>query len=455
MGTLLLVSALALGQMSEEKLLAGLDADFERLVKDDSQAQRVREAARYLAETNNNSRWTNYSAATKILRETRSKAGIPLLLAYMVRHVERSSSHVYIPAYVQTLTILTGKDIADPYQSGADRKTPVLRAVEKLVSEWWDPQQDKITTDMNEWSAEQLQVLAARFVKRAAWNMTGSSRDPEEWKDRPTSYAIYHLLYYDLLEPGSSDAPDWSLAELHPKMLPTFLAAAGYHPQPKESPSRDASRPAYAVVGLLAALRKNGELDELDDIAEDAKQSAGTRLTCVMALFRADEKLRTPVLMSIAGTDKNLERRLVAILALRYCGDDRQVGELLVRLMDDDNAEIRTAAICALTGPLPPRAVPKLKRAIDALDPPQAMVFIFDVLGQYKNRDACEALAGFLAASLEDKRKAEHLSDALSALETATGQDWTGAGAQTDEFYRTKAKEAIAWWQAVGRKNIQ
>jgi hypothetical protein len=455
MAALLLVSALALGQMPEDKLLARLDADFERLVKADPQAERVREAARLLAETNNNSRWTNYSAATKILRETRSKAGIPLLLAYLVRHAERSSSHIYIPAYVETLTVLTGKDIADPYQSGPDRKTPVLRAVEKLVNEWWEPAQEKITTDMSDWSAEQVQVLAARLVKRAAWNLRGSSTDPDEWKERPTSYAVYHLLYYDVMHEGSSERSEWSLTELHPKMLPTFLAAAGYRSNPKEPPSRDTSRPAYATVAMLAALRKNGELDELDDIAEDPKQTAGTRLTCVMALYRAGEKLRTPVLLSIAAKDRNLERRLVSILALRYAVGDRQAGELLVKTLEDENAEVRTAAICALKGPLPPPAIPKLKKAIDTLDPPQAMLFVFDVLGEYKSREACEALAGFLAAGLEDKRKAEHRSYALSAFETATGKRWTGQGTDPAAVERDRVNQAITWWREEGRRSIE
>ena len=455
MNALVLVAVLALGQMTEDKLLAGLDADFERLVKVDPQAERVREAAQLLAETNNNSRWTNYSAATKILRETRSKAGIPLLLAYLVRHAERSSSHIYIPAYVETLTVLTGKDIADPYQSGPDRKAPVTRAVEKLVSEWWEPEQDKISTDMNDWSAEQVQVLAARLVKRAAWNMRGSSTDPEEWKTRPTSYAVYHLLYYDLMHEGSSDRPDWSLTELHPKMLPAFLAAAGYRADPKEPPARDTSRPVYASVAMLAALRKNGELDELDDIAADPKQTAGTRLTCLMALYRAGEKLRTDGFLSIAAGDKNLERRLVAILALRYAAGDRHAGEFLVKQLDDENAEIRTATICALKGPLPPPAIPKLKKAIDTLDPPQAMLFIFDVLAEYKNREACEALAGFLAASLEDKRKAEHRSYAMSAFESATGQRWTGQGNDPAAIDRDRANQALGWWREEGRRTIE
>lgn len=455
MATLLLVSALVLGQVEDLKLLAGLDADFERLVKDDPLAEDVREAARLLAATNNSDRWTNYSKATAILRRTRSKAGIPLLLAYMVRHSERSSSHIYIPAYAETLSALTGKDIASPYKSGPDRGAAVRQAVEKLVREWWQPERDKLTTDTTEWSEEKLQVAAARLIKRSAWQMSGSSTDPEEWRDRPTSYAVYHLLYYHLMESGSRDRQEWTLDELHPQMLPAFLAGAGYRPQPKEPPARDTSRPAYAAVDLLAALRRNGELDELEAIAQDVNQTAGTRLTCVLALYQAEQKLLTPVLLSIAEKDKNLERRLVAILALRYAGDDRPAGRSLIALMEDRNPEIRTAAICALRGPLPPQAVPKLKRAIDALDPPQAMLFIFDVLGEYKSREACEALAGFLAAGLEDKRKAEHLYRALSGLERATGQRWNEAGAQTADFYRERARQAVEWWKSEGRLTIE
>lgn len=84
MYVLVLLAALSGGEVGEEKLLAKLDADVEKLLEDDPLAQEVRKAARLLAETNNSDRWTNYSAATKILRQTRSKAGIPLLLAYMV-----------------------------------------------------------------------------------------------------------------------------------------------------------------------------------------------------------------------------------------------------------------------------------------------------------------------------------------------------------------------------------
>jgi HEAT repeat protein len=173
-----------------------------------------------------------------------------------------------------------------------------------------------------------------------------------------------------------------------------------------------------------------------------------------MALYRAGEKLRTKPLLAIAAGDKHLERRLVAILALREAGPDREAGKTLVKLLDESNSEVRTAAICALRGSLPPDAVPKLKAAIDALDPPQAMLFIFDVLGEYKSREANEALAGFLGAALEDRAKAKHLSYALRAFESATGKSWSNAARSEDQL-RANARAAVEWWKTEGRQKSE
>src|SRR5262245_48278101 len=102
----MLIAALVLSQPAEDALLTKLDASVAKWLRDDPHASEVREAVHLLAETNSSSRWTNYSSATKILRETRSKAGIPLLLAYMVRHTDVGNGHIMLPAYAETLTIL-------------------------------------------------------------------------------------------------------------------------------------------------------------------------------------------------------------------------------------------------------------------------------------------------------------------------------------------------------------
>jgi hypothetical protein len=129
-------------------------------------------------------------------------------------------------------------------------------------------------------------------------------------------------------------------------------------------------------------------------------------------------------------------------------------GDKLVSLMDDPNAEIRTAAICALRGPLPPQALTKLKKVVDDVDPPQAMPFVFDTIGQYKGREACEVLAGFLGAALEDRDKAKYLANAVMAFDRASGKRFMEAGAHDVAFYRNLAKAALAWWRDEGRRTF-
>ena len=72
----LILALLLAGQTPEEKLLAKLDASFEKTLENDPHAERMRTAANLLQETNQSDRWTNYASAAKIIRETRSKAAM-------------------------------------------------------------------------------------------------------------------------------------------------------------------------------------------------------------------------------------------------------------------------------------------------------------------------------------------------------------------------------------------
>ena len=100
-------------------------------------------------------------------------------------------------------------------------------------------------------------------------------------------------------------------------------------------------------------------------------------------------------------------------------------------MLDDTNGEVRTAAICALEGPLPPTALPKLKKIIEDGDTPQAMVFVFRVIAEYKNREACEILAGYLSAALEDRDKAKNIASGPQRLLNGLRQDVHGCGGTT------------------------
>jgi hypothetical protein len=165
MYALILYSAFCCSSADGDKLIQQLDADFEELVKKEKDPQPMREAARLLDQTNQSDRWMSYGDALAVIRRTRSKAAIPLLLKYMVLHAGYSSGHVLEPAYTDALTILTGKDIESPYQYVAERKKPVHDAVQKLNDEWWQPNKDKISTDLSHMSKEQLQVIVHRLLE--------------------------------------------------------------------------------------------------------------------------------------------------------------------------------------------------------------------------------------------------------------------------------------------------
>src|SRR5262249_23461187 len=65
---------------ADDKLLTGLAADFEELLKKEKDPRPLREAALKFHQTNQNSRWTYYHEALALIRKHRSPAAIPLIL---------------------------------------------------------------------------------------------------------------------------------------------------------------------------------------------------------------------------------------------------------------------------------------------------------------------------------------------------------------------------------------
>jgi hypothetical protein len=234
-------------------------------------------------------------------------------------------------------------------------------------------------------------------------------------------------------------------------MVPRLLAKAGYEADPTAAGKDRAVTIPYGIIPLLVSLRQDGRAPELDKICDDARQTSAARLVSIMALYGANEELRVPALLEILRQEQFLERRLLAILCLMHA-KDRNAGAKLVDLLDDPNCEVKIAVVCGLRGPLPPQALPKLKRILDGADPPAVIQFALDTVAKYNSQDACEILAGFLSAALEDQQKRPHLDAALHAFQTATGQHWTGAGANGDAYYRTAARRAIEWWKNEGRR---
>lgn len=437
----LLLTALLLGAEGDA-LVAELERDYQTLLADEPQAQQIREAAALLKKHD--------QGGLIKLRKIRPKAAVPLLLKLMYTQATNVSGSE-TDVYAATLRLLTGEPIESPFPDrvSTDKRIEGTQAgVKRLVEQWWRPKGDKVTTNLDRFSKDQMQLVVHELVKKAAWSKASPGYDSFYDSKPITAYRMYHVMYYDVLSRSSSDHPGWESQELHGAMTPYLLALAGYEAKPADPPRQDTFRIAYPAIHMLAALRSNGQVEDLEKYAEDKRQNSAVRMTVVLALYNASEKLRSDIVLELLSKEKDLERRLAQIMTLRYAERSMEVNQKLIELLDDRNEEIRIAAACALRELRPPEALPKLKRMIDELNPKQGMSFVLDIIGQYQSKAAAEILAAFLSAALEDAEKEKHLYNALSAFDTATGNRWGQAGANSSDSYPQKAKAALAWWKA-------
>jgi HEAT repeat protein len=416
-----------------------LDRDYAELLKKEKDPTSVRKAAELFAGTNQSDRWTDYATATAELRRSRAKAGIPLLLKYMILHADFSSGHVVIPEYVDTFVILTGKEFANPYRYVEDRKTPVRNAVDSLVKTWWLPNKAKITTDLGAMEREQLQLIVDRLLKRAARaERDYGARDPAE----RVGYQLAAALHP---ERESGRRREAIKADLHPAMVPILLAAAGYEEKPPDQPAREDHAIPFAAIPMLAAFRKDGEAPILDKVAADARQNSAVRLLCLFALHVAGDDLDTRALLELSKAEKKLERRILILTALGHCSDDSAVPPLLEAL-DDRNVHVRNTGVSALMRHRPKAALPKLKKLLADPGSTGNVSAALDLVGEIGTREGQTILADFLKATQDGGGKSRDLYQALRAFQAATGQRWIEAGAHNDDYYRGKAKEALEWW---------
>jgi WD40 repeat protein/HEAT repeat protein len=426
-----------------DKLLVGLHADFESLLVKEKNPAALRAANKLLNQTNRSDRWTYYFEALALLRKERPRAGIPLLLRYMVEHTEQGS-----PAeYANTLSILTGEDRFTPPGGwtgpGADRR----EHVQKVVDTWWRPNKDRITTDFGRMSDRQIQVVFSRLVKSARRHL----RNLEEDNPAGPVRSLLRALEYD------RDYQPWHGEDLHAAMLPLLLAEARYQEKPGPKAARESHAIPYALVPLLADLRQKGEAQSLDRIAADERQSSATRLTCLLAMHGAGVPLGSGSVRAILDAEKKLERRIVAIRLLGVCRDRDVVRPHLIRLLDDPNVHVRTAALDALTAVGPAGALGSLKKLLEEGDPREANRTILSLLVKINTPEARQVLADVLAKALEGGRRSRiDLSLALSTFEEATGKKWRVAGAHPEASQREAARQALRWWkEQQGRGSLE
>ena len=185
-------------------------------------------------------------------------------------------------------------------------------------------------------------------------------------------------------------------------------------------------------------IRRNREAEQLDKVAEDARQATAARLACLLAMKRR-EKLDGKLLVSI-WAEKALPLRLACYVAMQYsalgcCGGMKQG-------LHDRNTEIQLACIYGLEGVATADAVPELKLVIDRLEPEDGMTEALRILGKIRDEASIDALGAFLGAALEDDRRVPYIEDAVSALTRISDFRLPNRASE-----RSEARYAYNWWK--------
>ncbi|EMI15634.1 hypothetical protein RMSM_07460 [Rhodopirellula maiorica SM1] len=444
---------------AEDELLYRLESDFVRLLKTARHPDRLLEAESLLAETNDNTHWTNYSKATSIIRLAPDKAAIPLLLRYMVLHTKRSSRHIMVPEYEKTLMLISGK-VFNPKPDSRDYSEAAVRLrVQAFVDRYWADEAWKETKETTE---DDLRVIAKTLLEESRRNgdFSGSGGG------RDTAYRAYHNVYYRIRSSSSSEHR-LPINELHQGIVPYLLEPFGYQSDinaKQVTPSTDNTLVVdmfpYEAIPILADLANNGQRDEIAKIAEDKRQNATVRMVCIYSLFRAGGELRAESLIEILKSETRLQRRLILLLSLRWAGGQGaggqgagnkgagnkgasdQATDLLLDHIDDPNVEVAIAAACALRESQPDAALPKIKRLFER-DRTSNSSLVFSTLGDWKSCAAKQFLAEMVAEALEEKHDDKRLDNALSAFVDAA--DLPRANWRSPDYHlRTAARVALA-----------
>lgn len=429
-------SRLTLQTPVTDELLHELEKDFVDLLKVSRHADELLEAEDLLIATNDNTHWTNYSQAAKILRGTRDPSAIPLLLRYIVLHSRRSAAHIMIPEYVRSISLIAGKDVPDMYEAGPKLEERMREKVQVLYHEWWRLAKAKLATDPEAMSLGQLQVIAVKLLKQVRYDGDFSGSGGK----RDTAYGAYHNVYYRL---RSNDAAErHAIAPLHPAMLPTLLEPSGYRTKDQPNTARLQAEFPFEAVVIISELAKNGSREAVQEIADDATQNSTVRLICLLAIHRAGYVYETDKIVSLLESETDMERRLIMVLSLRW--GNEQATTALLKNLDDANAEIATAAACALVDSQPRDAIPKLKKLLDRnfADSP---TILLNAVAAFQSSETRALLETLLVDAVEGKRNTRHLSRILDAFVASAEIPRDAYRKPDDRDYHRQAQIALEY----------
>ena len=348
-----------------------------------------------------------------------------------------------MPLYADAITVLTGEAVDAAAPTGRDREASAVAAVLALYNDWWQPNQAKLTVDVGRMTDEQVGRVVDALLTHAAKEQT--QHDSGSNHDTPTEAA-----FDGLLASANDSGPQlqWWPEELHPRMTPALLAAAGVTTPPPADPTDGSAAVNVPAVPLLAAVCKRGGLAAIDRAAADVKQDDAARLACVLALNRAGYTVHDKAVLPIAAGDQRLACRVLALLVVRLCPEARADLPRVVACLDDDNREIRSAALSVVAAVDPKAAVPKVADVLRTGQPHDLIRPGLRLLGTVGGTRAAALLVGYMDRVLGDGNSTRgELLDALIAYQSASGTHVIEAGAHAEDYYTGAARRAVADWK--------
>jgi|JI9StandDraft_1071089.scaffolds.fasta_scaffold10199_5 hypothetical protein len=369
---------------------------YTQLLQSSKHRAQVEQAAQLLAETNDNTHWTNYSVAAKLLQEHRDKAAIPLLLQYIVIHTERSSRHVMIPEYAKTIEFLTGRECN---LGRAQAAYPVERLA-PLVLQWWMDNEATLSVEPETMDDKEL----AAYVKTLLSEARSQGEFTRTRAERETCYVTSQTVNYGLLK--KSESTQRLSGDVATKLLPLVLSA-----------SDDQPLFPYEAVWLLSDLAKMGQEVEIRKLALDPNQDRAIRLACLLGLYRAGASYPTETILHLYQNEVDFERRLILLVSMRWGG--KEVLPILLSAMDDTNFEIAGAAACATVGFKSSDALVKFEKML--MVERENPFLLYNALAEYKTHEARLVLKRLLVAALDGGPNRQNVSRLLDSFETAWG----------------------------------
>lgn len=377
--------------------------------------------------------------ALRRVRKLRLKASVPLLLL----HMQRTQDARAFAACGRAVVLLTGLQAPEPADaSDAGRRL----AVKKWVEETWNPEKEKLSTDLAQLDRRKLDVVLSE-LKAVLLEAAQLTRDDLEdgSSAQGAQKVLAHLVDRDAIRGDAVTADD-----VAPSMAGPLLDRA--------SDESD----AWAAARILSLLVQRGESEEIDKAANDPARPLFSRLAAHLAGWIAGNDLATEPLLQLLDKAKRLDERIAVALVLGRTRDPG-VQPRFVSQLQDRSAEVRAAALYGL-GELRPRSLaPEVKELVTKKGEEWAEYpsLLFAVASVKSDREA----QGLIAESLQqavnastDRAPNPSVLPRLQAFERATGQKWTrddypraprGPGGRERPAFVDlhAARSALDWWK--------